>query len=184
MILKCKSYRCEGVSFFFFLNKGSSFIYLFLVTQSCLTLCHPTDCNPPGSSVYEIFQARILEWVAISSSGRSSQPRDWTHVSCVSCVAGGFFTCWAIREASLCVYLIYFWLHWIFVAAHGLSLVAVSGDHSLVAVLGPLIAVASLVEHGLQNAGSVVVVHVFTCPRACGIFQDEGLNLLHWQVCS
>ena len=183
MILKCTSYRCEGVSFFF-LNKGSSFIYLFLVTQSCLTLCHPTDCNLPGSSVYEIFQARILEWVAISSSGRSSQPRDWTHVSCVSCVAGGFFTCWAIREASLCVYLICFWLHWIFVAARGLSLVAVGGDHSLVAVLGPLIAVASLVEHGLQNAGSVVVVPVFTCPRACGIFQDEGLNLLHWQVCS
>ena len=157
---------------------------MFLVTQSCLTLCHTMDCNPPGSSVYEMFQARILEWVAISSSVRSPQPRDRAHVSCVSCVAGGFFTCWAIREASLCVYLIYFWLHWIFVAARGLSLVAVSGDYSPVAVLGPLIAVASLVEHRLQNAGSVVVVHVFTCPRACGIFQDEGLNRLHWQVYS
>ena len=37
-----------------------------LVTQSCLTLCNPTDCSPPGSSVHGIFQARILEWVAIS----------------------------------------------------------------------------------------------------------------------
>ena len=40
---------------------------------------------PPGSSVHEIFQARILEWVAISSSRGSSQPRDWTWVSCSSC---------------------------------------------------------------------------------------------------
>ena len=36
-----------------------------LVTQSCLTLWGPMDCNPPGSSVHEIFQARILEWIAI-----------------------------------------------------------------------------------------------------------------------
>ena len=34
--------------------------------QSCLTLCHPLDCNPPGSSVHEIFQSRIWEWVVIS----------------------------------------------------------------------------------------------------------------------
>ena len=40
--------------------------------QSCLTLCDPIDCSPPGSSVYEIFQARILEWVAISSPWGSS----------------------------------------------------------------------------------------------------------------
>ena len=38
-----------------------------LVTQSCLTLCDPMDCSPPGSSVHGILQARILEWVAISS---------------------------------------------------------------------------------------------------------------------
>ena len=38
------------------------------VTQSHLTLCHPMDCSPPGSSVHEISQARMLEWVAISSS--------------------------------------------------------------------------------------------------------------------
>ena len=40
----------------------------------------------PGSYVHEIFLARILGWVAISSSRRSSQSRDWTHVLCVSCI--------------------------------------------------------------------------------------------------
>ena len=49
-----------------------------LVTQSCSTLCDPMDCGPPGSSVHGILQARILEWVAISFSRGSSQPRDQT----------------------------------------------------------------------------------------------------------
>ena len=47
------------------------------------TLCGPMDCSPPGSSVQGIFQARILEWVAISSSRGSSQPRNRTRVSCI-----------------------------------------------------------------------------------------------------
>ena len=51
------------------------------VAQSCLTLCDPMDCSPPGSSVHGILQARILEWVAISFSRGSSWPRDWTQVS-------------------------------------------------------------------------------------------------------
>ena len=68
-----------------------------LVAQSCLTLCNPLDYSPPGSSVHEILQARILERVAIPFSKGSSQPRDWTYVSCL---AGRFFTIWAIREAS------------------------------------------------------------------------------------
>ena len=46
-----------------------------LVTQSCPTLCNPTDCSPPGFSVHGIFQARILEWVAISFSRGSSKPQ-------------------------------------------------------------------------------------------------------------
>ena len=55
--------------------------------QSWLTLCNPMDYSPPGSSVHWIFQARVLEWVAISSSRGSSRPRDWTHViSCISCI--------------------------------------------------------------------------------------------------
>ena len=49
-----------------------------MLVQSCLTLCNPMDCSPPGSSVHGVFQARILEWVAISSSRGSSQPRDQT----------------------------------------------------------------------------------------------------------
>ena len=49
-----------------------------LVTQSCLTLCDPIPCSPPGSSVLGILQARILGWVFISSSRGSSQPRDQT----------------------------------------------------------------------------------------------------------
>ena len=59
------------------------------VTKSCLTLCDLMDCSPPGSSVHGILQARILEWVTISFSTGSSQPRDWTHVPCF---AGRFFT--------------------------------------------------------------------------------------------
>ena len=47
-----------------------------LVAQSCPTLCDPMDCSLPGPSVHEIFQARILEWVAISFSRGSSQPGD------------------------------------------------------------------------------------------------------------
>ena len=54
-------------------------------------LCSPVNSSPPGSSVHGIFQAGVLEWVAISFSGGSSQPWDQTHVSCVSCVAGRFF---------------------------------------------------------------------------------------------
>ena len=56
--------------------------YMCLVTQLCLTLCNPMDCHLPGSSVHGILQARILEWVAISSSRVSSWPRDQTCVSC------------------------------------------------------------------------------------------------------
>ena len=54
------------------------------VTRSCPTLCDPVDCSLPGSSVHGILQARILEWVAISFSRGSSQPRDRTRVSCIA----------------------------------------------------------------------------------------------------
>ena len=60
-----------------------------LVTQLCPTLCDPIDCSPPGSSVHGILQARILEWVAVPISMRSSQPRDRTQDSHI---AGGIFT--------------------------------------------------------------------------------------------
>ena len=61
------------------------------------TLCDPMDCSLPGSSVHGILQARILEWVAVPVSRGSSQPRNFE--SGVSCIAGGFFTSWATREA-------------------------------------------------------------------------------------
>ena len=51
--------------------------------QSCPTLCHPMVCSPPGSTVYVILQARILEWFALPSSRASSWPRDQTPVSCI-----------------------------------------------------------------------------------------------------
>ena len=54
---------------FFFIGIGT-YIVLCLVAPSCLTLCDSMDCSPPGSSVYGILQARILEWVAIAFSRR------------------------------------------------------------------------------------------------------------------
>ena len=53
------------------------------VAQSCPTLCNPVDCSLPGSSNHGIFQARVLEWVVISFSMESSQPRGWTQVFCI-----------------------------------------------------------------------------------------------------
>ena len=54
--------------------------------QSCLILCEPMDYSLPGSSVYGILRARILEWVAISYYRGSSQPRNRTCISYVSCI--------------------------------------------------------------------------------------------------
>ena len=73
-----------------------------LDTQSCPTLWNFMDCSPPRSSDNGILQARILEWITISFSRASSQPRDRTRVSCI---AGRFFTVWATREALNIVYL-------------------------------------------------------------------------------
>ena len=65
------------------------------VALSCPTLCDPMGYSLPGSSVHGILQARILEWVAIAFSRRSSQPRDWTRVSHI---VGRCFSVWATRE--------------------------------------------------------------------------------------
>ena len=54
--------------------------------QSCPTLCDPMDCSLPGSTVQGIFQARILEQVAIPPPDWFSWLRNWTHVSCISCI--------------------------------------------------------------------------------------------------
>ena len=67
-----------------------SHVWLFVTTM---------DYSPPGSSVHEILQAKILEWVAIPFSRGSSPPRDQMPVSCT---AGRFFTFWATREVPTC----------------------------------------------------------------------------------
>ena len=66
------------------------------VTQSCPTLCHPMNCSLPGSSVHGIFQAIVLEWIAISFSGGSSRPRDQTWVSLI---VDRRFTFWATSKS-------------------------------------------------------------------------------------
>ena len=80
------------------LRKSCRFISSFNesdVAQSCRTLCDSMDCSLPRSSVHGIFQARVLEWVAISFSRGSSRPRDWTRG-----IAGRCFTVWATREVN------------------------------------------------------------------------------------
>ena len=69
-----------------------------LDAQSSLTLCDPTDCSLPGSSVHGILQAKILEQVAIPFSRDPSWPRDGTQVSYI---AGKFFTVWTTREVQI-----------------------------------------------------------------------------------
>ena len=71
--------------------------------QLCPTPCNPMYCSSVGCSIHGIFQARILEWVAISTSRGSLLPRDWTHISFVSCSAGKFFT----TELSMSPYIRY-----------------------------------------------------------------------------
>ena len=80
-------------------------MYVCSASQSRWACCNPMGCNLPGSSVYGIFQARILKWVAISYFGGSSRPRDRTWVSWVSWLADGFFTTapfiWSKLQKSL-----------------------------------------------------------------------------------
>ena len=71
------------------------------VAQSFPTLCDSMDCSPPGSSIHGIFQARVLEWVAISFYRGSSSPRDQTHVSCI---AGRLFTVWTTKLSHNCIH--------------------------------------------------------------------------------
>ena len=74
-------------------------VCMYVCAQSCSTPCDRMDCSPPASSVHGIFQVRILEWVAISCSRGSSQPRDQTHVSCISCISRQILYHCTIQEA-------------------------------------------------------------------------------------
>ena len=73
--------------------------YWCVCAQLCPALCDPMDCSPPGSSVHEVLQARVLEWVAISSSRGSSWPRNQTWGSCISCIGRRILYNWATWEA-------------------------------------------------------------------------------------
>ena len=78
------------------------YIYIYIYISVCMytvcpTLYSPVDCSLPGSSVYGILQARMLECISMPSSRGSSRLRDWTCVSSISCTAG-FFTHWASMQ--------------------------------------------------------------------------------------
>ena len=92
--------------------------------QSCPTPCDPLDCSPPGSSVHGIFQARILEWVVVPSSRRTSRSRI-KHVSAMSAaLTGGFFTTRGTWETHLYVHLYVYTLFILtctFILPHGLG---------------------------------------------------------------
>ena len=77
----------------------SLYLRCCLFAKSRPTLCDPVDYSPSGSSVRGISQAKILEWVAVYFSRGSSQPRDWT---CVSCLLGRFFT--TAPPVKICLY--------------------------------------------------------------------------------
>ena len=80
--------------------------------QSCLTLCDPMACSPPGASDHVIFQARILGWLVISFSKGSSRSRDWTHISCVSCIGRQIlYHCatWEIQVVSDTCFMVLWW---------------------------------------------------------------------------
>ena len=129
-----------------------------LVTQSCPTLCDPMDCSPPGSSVHGILQARTLEWVAILFF-------KFTYLLFIFGCTGSLL-----------------------LRAHPLSLVAVFGGYSPVAVLRFLVLQGTGCRaRGLQllwHTGTVLLAHGLSHPVTCGIFPDQGSNPcpLHWQV--
>ena len=102
-------------------------VYVHVCTKSlrlCLTFCDLIDYNPTGSAVHGISQARILEWVAISFSRQSSQPRDWSHIFCL---AGRFFT--SEPPGKLCSYLICFLVNSFYSVYYELSHVIIWNIH-------------------------------------------------------
>ena len=76
--------------------------------SSCQPLCDSMDCSLPGPSLHGILQARVLEWVAISFSTGSSQPRDQTRVSCIP---GRRFNLWATSRSLLIIFFILLFSH-------------------------------------------------------------------------
>ena len=87
------------------------YIWCGMCVQSHQTLWDPMDSWPPGSSIHGILQARMLEWVAIFSSGGSSRCRNWTCFSQVSCIGRQILYHWTPWEAPrMCMY-VYVYVH-------------------------------------------------------------------------
>ena len=132
------------------------------------------DYSLLGSSVHWIFQAIVLEWIAISFSRGSSQPRDRTWVSHI---VDRRLTVWATREVMEDLLLLFkivnFWLCWVFVAAFELSIVAESVGHSLVVVRELLMAALPLSwSTGSGACGLLILV-------ACGLSGYSSWVLEH-----
>ena len=156
-----------------------NFLYLYVnteseVTQSCPTFCDPMDCSLPGSSVHGIFQARVLEWVAISFSRGSSWPRDRTLVSCIACRC---FTVWATREAQIqkITYLLFTYKYWklhikIYVLFIFIREKAMAPDSSILAWKIPW----TEEPGGLQSMGSLRVDHDWVTSLSLFTF-------MHWR---
>ena len=92
-----KQYRMfPGIPSYFFTHREQIFYisssWVCVLSHSVMSDCDTLDCSPQGASFLGVLWARMLEWVAISSSRESSRPRDQTHVSCVSCIGRQIFT--------------------------------------------------------------------------------------------
>ena len=101
-------FRAETMPMSSFSPSGSSqhiprYRVCYLITELCLTLCNPMGCSPPGSSVHKSLQARIVEWVARPFSRGSSQPRDWTWVSCTDRLILYHGATWNVQVLSRCL---------------------------------------------------------------------------------
>ena len=82
-----------------------------VVVLSCVWLRNSMDYSPPGSSVHGILQVRILEWVAISYSKESSQPRNWTLISCVSLIGRQIlYHCTTWETLYIYIYMLYIYI--------------------------------------------------------------------------
>ena len=81
---------------------GSQCLHASSVAQSCPILWDSMNYSPPDFSVHGILQARLLEWVSIPTSSESSQPRDQTHISCVSCFGRQILYHCTTWEAHIC----------------------------------------------------------------------------------
>ena len=99
VVLYCLSHQSRRMDTRTCITESLLYVYVS-AAKSCLTLCNPTNYSLLGSSVRGIFfRQECWSGLPLFSSRGSSWPKDQTWVTCVSCIAGGFFTCWTVREA-------------------------------------------------------------------------------------